>query len=1078
MTKEARVWNTYVWEADRRDKELVEGRNRRFIEYVAYAVEFVMRTDPSTEQSSLGAGLEHMNYRRHCSLRFPLRKFNDLYGSCVMTDLKQDYAESSAQTLLVISQMLSAQDNPQNASLVTPGPSDAPYFSPSRTAVLVNSLWMLSLSLSVAVSLIAMLAKGWCYKFTSSRSGPAYEQARRRQRKWNGIEKWKMDEVLTYLPGMLHLALLLFAIGLCLYLWDINVTVAMPVVVVAGSATLVYTLATILPYVDHSCPYSTPASGIFTAINKIITFLLIPLPHALEVVTVGIKLAPKVIDFIPSKIDWMVKKLESVLSGIPNLVLTIAICSCGIGAPLIPPIIAVVIAMAVPPFIFYLILRLLWVLVTLVRVSSTWLWKLSEKLFKALFRFLRFLIRSFCEIVLDAEPNDAYNGKRKVPMDSLTSQMLAWLISNCEDSRSVDTALQAIAGADHNLPHQPLKDCGVFGLVSTRLDAYVVRDPKSKKYTVKDPCQLPIALRYCRTYSILIFGATHQANKGGQSAYYKKDNQTKHAGAGILAIHSIYTEYVVLSLPILRTKANRLRVSLLERAQGRGIDPDVIATAAAVAMPFSDSEWQYKSDRPSLAPETAFSILAGHFQSNCTMLSTSSLIALADFVPHYLLWAWSREEQADLQRPQHLLPMTLAQLFFKHYSTEPELARSSAIALAAAAFAANDYYGGEKPSKGPSGRKKRAAQVLQHYQTNPPDTNTVLPLFIFGFYELLPHLNFDLIDKHLPGLPDHLDKVLPGFPQFNLRDNQMLPFTIPSNCSFERHALLPALENLAAFVNDKPNDADHIAAFKFSPLLIHASKPANDADPKIYVLALVALCHAKHKVLQDLLMGIIDKQPIPIDPLVLISACDAGKDAGRDATKGAENLLGQLCGVLMANETPVLHVTILHFELLVARVISSMTRPLEELQSVLRPLLSSGRESARLIGSGPLSLENLFFDLEKRQSERRTRDSMLVMMQYVADFCDHGLTLDENPRKASDGGTESKDQAEQRWCEELWKLKNAYKSSAAKVERSNPGESGSPFPFNRGGVVNQEAGTSLRRHDAQVANELDSLNGC
>ncbi|KAG9077723.1 hypothetical protein FS749_010351 [Ceratobasidium sp. UAMH 11750] len=63
-----------------------------------------------------------------------------------------------------------------------------------------------------------MLAKDWCYKFTSNRSGPVYEQARRRQRKWNGIEKWKMNEVLTYLPGVLHLALLLFAIGLCLYL--------------------------------------------------------------------------------------------------------------------------------------------------------------------------------------------------------------------------------------------------------------------------------------------------------------------------------------------------------------------------------------------------------------------------------------------------------------------------------------------------------------------------------------------------------------------------------------------------------------------------------------------------------------------------------------------------------------------------------------------------------------------------------------------------------------------------------------------------------------------------------------------
>ncbi|KAG8682768.1 hypothetical protein FRC08_014736 [Ceratobasidium sp. 394] len=175
MTKEARVWKTYVWETDRWDKELVGGRNSSLDVLLIFAALF----------SAISTAF--------------------VIGS--ITDLKPDYAESSAQSLLAISQLLSAQANPQNPPLTAPGPPNTPSFSPSSTAVLVNLLWMLSLSLSVAVSLIAMLAKDWCYKFTSNRSGPAYEQARRRQRKWNGIEKWKMNEVLTYLPGMLHLAL-------------------------------------------------------------------------------------------------------------------------------------------------------------------------------------------------------------------------------------------------------------------------------------------------------------------------------------------------------------------------------------------------------------------------------------------------------------------------------------------------------------------------------------------------------------------------------------------------------------------------------------------------------------------------------------------------------------------------------------------------------------------------------------------------------------------------------------------------------------------------------------------------------
>ena len=77
-------------------------------------------------------------------------------------------------------------------------------------SVVVNILWLLSLSLSVFVSLIAMLAKEWCYKFMSGRFGPIYEQARRRQQKWNGIEKWKMQEILNVLPLMMHAALCKF----------------------------------------------------------------------------------------------------------------------------------------------------------------------------------------------------------------------------------------------------------------------------------------------------------------------------------------------------------------------------------------------------------------------------------------------------------------------------------------------------------------------------------------------------------------------------------------------------------------------------------------------------------------------------------------------------------------------------------------------------------------------------------------------------------------------------------------------------------------------------------------------------
>ncbi|KAG8721006.1 hypothetical protein FRC09_008627 [Ceratobasidium sp. 395] len=211
MEKGARVWRVYVKETDRWDKELVDGRNKFIIE----------------------------------SLK----------------DLKPDYAESSAKALLAISQKLDAITSGQ---LITPSPrleSDSNGFSPPHASVVVNVLWLLSLSLSVAVSLIAMLAKEWCYKFMSGRSGQAYDQGRRRQQKWNGMEKWKMQEVLTYLPGLMHIALLLFAVGMCIHLWDVNIGVAVPVTAITSVATCVYIVVTVLPWFDQFCPYSTPVTS-------------------------------------------------------------------------------------------------------------------------------------------------------------------------------------------------------------------------------------------------------------------------------------------------------------------------------------------------------------------------------------------------------------------------------------------------------------------------------------------------------------------------------------------------------------------------------------------------------------------------------------------------------------------------------------------------------------------------------------------------------------------------------------------------------------------------------------------------
>lgn len=121
--------------------------------------------------------------------------------------LKPDNAEISAQTLLLMSQTLSAIARGSSANESSIKSLEPPEFTPSLSAVAVNALWFSSLGLSVAVSLIAILAKEWCTAFITGRFGSMLKRARMRQQRWEGLERWKMKEIINVLPLLMHGAL-------------------------------------------------------------------------------------------------------------------------------------------------------------------------------------------------------------------------------------------------------------------------------------------------------------------------------------------------------------------------------------------------------------------------------------------------------------------------------------------------------------------------------------------------------------------------------------------------------------------------------------------------------------------------------------------------------------------------------------------------------------------------------------------------------------------------------------------------------------------------------------------------------
>ncbi|KAH7332939.1 hypothetical protein B0J17DRAFT_721742 [Rhizoctonia solani] len=207
LSQDAQVWKIYVKETDHVDGERVDGWNNSMDVILSECVVF----------AALFSAV---------STAFVIESYKSL---------KQDPADLSAQTLRTMSQTLAAIANgSQVPSLPLPleTQTNPPQFSVSWSALCVNVLWFLSLSLSVAVSLISMLAKEWCIKFMSGRHGPPGAQARRRQQRWDRVVLWKMEEVLLILPSLIHVSLLLFAIGLSILLWNVHIGVAIPVVFV------------------------------------------------------------------------------------------------------------------------------------------------------------------------------------------------------------------------------------------------------------------------------------------------------------------------------------------------------------------------------------------------------------------------------------------------------------------------------------------------------------------------------------------------------------------------------------------------------------------------------------------------------------------------------------------------------------------------------------------------------------------------------------------------------------------------------------------------------------------------------
>ncbi|KAG9093124.1 hypothetical protein FS749_015020 [Ceratobasidium sp. UAMH 11750] len=379
LGKDARFWKVYLQESKVWDADMVDGWNNSLDLILIFAALFSAISTVFVLESS--------------------------------KTLQLDPAETSAQTLSLISQTLLAMANTQPGSAFNFTPPEASPFVAPTSAVCVNALWFLSLSLSVAVSLIATLGKDWARGYIAELTGQPYQQARKRQQRWDALQEWRMPEVIMFLPSLLHLALLLFAVGLTIYLWRIHLGAAIPVLVVTIVAIGAYIVSTVLPLTNKHCPYNTPVSKLLPILQAYILCLIPPLISACRLLVSRI---------------------------------------CGTCGP----------ARADPDL----------------------------------------------ELAQPPQTTSPPEVDRNL-MDDLSSRALAWLIVNYGDTKSLDIALQALAGADHHFPLGHLVECQAPGLLLHRLENCCA-ERKPGEYLFKDGNLIEAATLYSRAIGVMALDHT------------------------------------------------------------------------------------------------------------------------------------------------------------------------------------------------------------------------------------------------------------------------------------------------------------------------------------------------------------------------------------------------------------------------------------------------------------------------------------------------------------------------------------------------------------------------------------------
>lgn len=168
-----------------------------------------------------------------------------------LSNLQPDNGQTSVTLLLQLSAQTANSSQPA-ASL--------PDFHAPTSAVWINSLWFLSLVLSLTSALFGMIAKQWLHEYMewSTTSWLPQRFIVLWQKHFEAFNEWRVPAIIAAIPALLEVALILFFAGLIVFLWTFNIVVAGVSIAVITVSIALAVLATVLPVFYRQCPYKSP----------------------------------------------------------------------------------------------------------------------------------------------------------------------------------------------------------------------------------------------------------------------------------------------------------------------------------------------------------------------------------------------------------------------------------------------------------------------------------------------------------------------------------------------------------------------------------------------------------------------------------------------------------------------------------------------------------------------------------------------------------------------------------------------------------------------------------------------------